>query len=105
MKRILCVFSLLIMPIVCFGFDDACTKPNEFTIDKRCYVTEAQKQTKPFNAVASLKDIMGGIYCSGVIVEKKGELYLYTAKHCVQNDFGGTASIVLTSVNGSRRFL
>lgn len=112
MKRIILFLSfLMFMPASVFAVRDGCidgkydnSPDNPYTIDKRCYVTEAQKQTKPFNAVASLKDIMGGIYCSGVIVEKKGELYLYTAKHCVENDFGGTASIVLTSVNGSKRF-
>lgn len=83
MKKILCLFSVLIMPIVCFGANDACTKPSEYTVDKRCYVTDAQKKQKPYNAVVGLVD-SAFIYCTGTIVKgKDGKPYLYTAKHCV----------------------
>lgn len=67
---------------------DACTNPSEYTVDKRCYVTDQQKKQKPYNAVAELLDDKDGwVFCSGTIVKADDDnLYLYTAKHCVIND-------------------
>ena len=78
------------MPTVCLGLDDACTKPSEFTIDKRCYVTNEQKKTYPYNTVVALlkKVKKGNVYtktinCTGTIIrESDGIKRVYTAKHC-----------------------
>ena len=61
---------------------DACTNPDEYTVDKRCYVTDEQKQEKPYNAVVALIDENKDVRCSGTIVKQNNRLYLYTAKHC-----------------------
>ena len=73
------------MPTVCLGLDDACTKPSEFTIDKRCYVTPEQKKTYPYNTVVALIKQDGDVYCTGTIIsEFNGSSIkrVYTAKHC-----------------------
>ena len=82
MKKILVLFSLLCVPNFCWALDDACTKPDEYTIDKRCYVTEAQKKTKPYNSTVCV--LVGKFSCcTGTIVKHNDKLYMYTAKHCV----------------------
>ena len=63
---------------------DACTNPSEYTVDKRCYVTDQQKKQKPYNAVVMVYN--KNKRCTGTIVKKDGKLYLYTAKHCVIDD-------------------
>ena len=93
------LLCLLTMPAV--ALDDACTKPKEFTVDKRCYVTAAQRMQKPFNATVALIDD-GQTYCTGTIVKgfdgynntkatakDKDTIFLYTAKHCTDNDGDG----------------
>lgn len=78
-------FLIVLMPTVCLGLDDACTKPSEFTIDKRCYVTDEQKKTYPYNTVVALIKQNGYPYCTGTIIsEFKVVDYrrVYTAKHC-----------------------
>jgi len=84
MKNLIIVI-LCVVPTLCFGLDDACTHPNEFTIDKRCYVTDEQKQQKPYNAVVELLDDDGNPDCTGTVVKNEKELYIYTAKHCITN--------------------
>lgn len=75
-------FSLLcLVPHFCWA-GDHCTNPKEYTIDKRCYVSEEQKQQKPYIAVVSLKKNL----CTGTIVNIDGVAYVFTAKHCVDND-------------------
>ncbi len=74
-------FLMVLMPTVCLGLDDACTKPSEFTIDKRCYVTDELKKTYPYNTVVALLDQDDVVYCTGTII-KDGLRYVYTAKHC-----------------------
>lgn len=85
-----CLLFLCLLP--CYGMaEDFCTNPEKYTVDKRCYVTDAQKQTKPFNSVARLFGIVGN-YCSGTLVNGvDGVKYLYTAAHCVLNDFNKPA--------------
>ena len=46
---------------------DSCTNPSEYTIDRRCYVTDKQKQQKPYNATVGLIDVDGYIYCTGTL--------------------------------------
>jgi hypothetical protein len=80
MKRIF-AFLLLFVPNVIWA--DACTNPNEYTIDKRCYVTEEQKKEKPYISVVGIMDNEDAIYCTGtVILDQNDELSIYTAKHC-----------------------
>lgn len=73
---------------------DHCTNPIEYTIDKRCYVTDKQKQQKPYNAVVKLVEFGFADYCTGTLakledvsndmsVSKYEVLYLFTARHCV----------------------
>ena len=77
---------LLLIIIPSFGWaGDHCTNPGEYTVDKRCYVTLDQRQTKPYNAVVALVDNDRGVYCTGTIIKKDGFLDVYTAKHCVIN--------------------
>lgn len=64
---------------------DFCTNPSEYTIDRRCYVTNSQKKELPYRAVAGLVDA-DGIYCTGTIINENGKLYLYTAAHCVWDE-------------------
>lgn len=56
---------------------DACTDPDAFTVDRRCYVTDEQKAEKPYNAVVKVYG------CTGTIVKIENDYYIYTAKHCV----------------------
>lgn len=59
---------------------------SKYTIDKRCYVTDEQKQQSPYNAVAVILNDETYVQCTGTIVKKDGQLYIYTAKHCVDTD-------------------
>jgi len=80
---------LVFVPFVSMAADH-CTNPTEYTVDKRCYVTDEQKKTSPYNAVVGLAvvDWLGwvDIYCTGTIVKgRSGDPYLYTAKHCISD--------------------
>ena len=77
------LFLLVLFLLPTFSMaHDSCTNPKEYTIDKRCYVTEEQKSQTPYNAVVSLKKG----FCTGTIVNINDVAYVYTAKHCVDND-------------------
>ena len=75
---------------------------NEYTIDRRCYVPDNQKQTLPYNATVALLNDKNEIYCTGTIFRDNQYfslnqafqyetklpvpgLYVYTAAHCVKN--------------------
>ncbi len=84
-KRVIACLILLMRPTISgarllYPGNDHCTNPAEYTVDRRCYVTDAQLATKPYNAVVGITN--GGI-CTGTIVNENNELYIYTAKHCV----------------------
>ena len=81
MKRIVLSLFFLILPVVSWAAD-SCTNPKDYTVDKRCYVTEEQKKMKPYNAVVSLKKSL----CTGTIVNIDNKPYVFTVKHCVDND-------------------
>ena len=86
----LCRFMLagvIFMPSVSMSADH-CTNPKEYTVDKRCYVTDEQKKEKPYNAVVALvRDDGESHYCTGTIVkDPDGKPYLYTAKHCTVDE-------------------
>ena len=85
--------GLMFMPSVSVA-EDSCTGSNDHTIDKRCYVTEAQKQTKPYSAVVALYDDERGIYCTGTMLGIDGGLFVNTAKHCVVDKDGNLAPTI-----------
>ena len=76
------IVLLCLIPMRLFANRDGCLYPTEYTIDKRCYITDSEKQTKPYNAVVYL--VENG--CTGTIVQDNNNLYLYTAKHCADTD-------------------
>ena len=88
MKNIM-FFLFLFMPVYVFAYKDGCMEHGKYeklyTVDKRCYVTTEQKKTKPYSAVVALVD--GDFtYCTGTVIKFNGKFYLYTAKHCTDND-------------------
>ncbi len=84
---------------------------DEYTIDRRCYITDEQKKQYPYNAVVGLVEevlfsygLDGGIkenyddvYCTGTIVQNPQDmqLYMYTASHCVSYLTGDNAVVQL----------
>ncbi len=81
----LCRFMLagmIFMPSVSMAADH-CTNPDIYFFDKRCYVTDEQKRTSPYNAVVKLDN-----GCTGTILNFGGRLVVHTAKHCVVDDAG-----------------
>ena len=93
-KSLISFLSILILPLASWGYDDACSKPAEYTIDKRCYVTDEQKREHPYNAVVAVEPVIGG-YCTGTIIKGADDhLYLYTAKHCVVYKDGSVSDTI-----------
>lgn len=69
--------------------EDHCTNPDQYTLDKRCYVTDEQKGDKPYSAVVGIVGVSGNFSCTGTIVKGSDEkLYIYTAKHCAHDGTG-----------------
>ena len=83
MKKHIIVSLLLFVPFISMAADH-CTTPSEYTIDRRCYVTDEQKKEKPYNAIGG---IVGpyGIDCTGTIIKQGDNLFFYTAKHCAHS--------------------
>lgn len=79
------LFLFMLFPNFAFGAADSCTNPSAYTVDRRCYVTDAQKKVKPYNAVVSV----GEDWCTGTIVRENGKNHVYTAKHCTGVKNGG----------------
>lgn len=85
MKKIIMTSLFAFMPFASMAADH-CTNPAEYTVDRRCYVTDVQKRTSPYNAVVAVV-ISGVPYCTGTIVKvSNGKPYLYTAKHCIDDN-------------------
>ena len=98
MKKSIITSLLFLMPCVAMAADH-CTNPNEYTIDKRCYVTDEQKTQKPYNAVVKFT---GNEDCTGTIVkEEDGTPYLYTAEHC---DPSGSAYATIKLENDNTEY-
>ncbi len=98
-KKIFVFLSLFIVPNFCWAAgNDSCTNSKDYTIDKRCYVTDEQKKEKPYNATVLVK----GTPCAGTIVNEKNALYMITAKHCTDSDTDNVSDDVLSveSQNG-----
>ena len=108
MKQLFVIFLLLFLPVVTFadnGLHDSCVEngkyKSEYTIDKRCYVTDEQKQISPYNAVVRLTDVT----CTGTIVKRDDGYFLYTAKHCTDSDYDNqTDKIVRITLQDGRVF-
>jgi len=97
--KLLFLSVFLCVPTMSFA-SDYCTNPDEYTIDRRCYVTAEQKKEKPYKAAVALikktygrhADVFTDIYCSGTIVKRQGltstdtGYFVYTAKHCVSDN-------------------
>ena len=71
MKKYAISSLLFLMPFVAMAADDHCTKPDEYTIDKRCYVTDEQKSQKPYNSVVQVIIPDKNGICTGTIVKEK----------------------------------
>lgn len=86
------------------NFSDRCQNGgihrNDYTVDRRCYLTDEQKQEPPYNAVVALYNEYGN-YCTGTIVKNPndGKLYVYTAKHCVESN--GTEPLSVRMQDGT----
>ena len=100
MKRMLLSLLMGMFPVMAFGTGDGCTEngkyANQFKIDRRCYVTDEQKQQSPFNATVALVRDKGKIYCTGAIIKEDDGNYLITAKHCLDSDEDG---VLTTNLN------
>ena len=102
MKRIGLFFLSVLLCRPVFAVGDACTNPDEYTIDKRCYVAEEQKKEKPYSAVVALVDDFLNVSCTGTIVKQYDSesdadaLFVFTAKHCVDTDHDGVADSRIT---------
>ncbi len=87
MKKIIMASLLVFVPFMSMAADH-CTNPDIYFFDKRCYVTDEQKRTSPYNAVVALVGGSGAPYCTGTILNFGGRLVVHTAKHCVVDDAG-----------------
>jgi len=92
MKNILLLLSIFIST-TSFGepqLRDGCTEngkyASKYTIDKRCYLTDEQKQQSPYNSVVVILNDKLHVHCTGTIVKKDEQLYIYTARHCVDTN-------------------
>lgn len=53
-----------------------------YTIDRRCYITDEQKKEFPYNAIVRVVSDTG--HCTGTLVKDNADnLYVYTAAHCM----------------------
>ena len=101
MKKHIITSLLFFIPLVA-GADDHCTKPDEYTIDKRCYVTDEQKTQKPYNSVVRYENLFNEGFCTGTIVKgSDGKPYVYTAKHCAQYSTSGPMQAHIKLQNNS----
>lgn len=85
MKKSIITSLLILAPAVVMAADH-CTNPDEYTIDRRCYVPYEQKTQKPYNAVVALLDKNSVNDCTGTIVKENNNYYIYTARHCIKHD-------------------
>lgn len=75
------ISSLLFMfiPIICFGFEDSCTNPKDYTIDRRCYVSDETWAKLPHKYVLKMYDKeIDLVFCAANMVSGK----IVTAQHC-----------------------
>ena len=84
MKKYIITSLLFFVSAVAMA-DDHCTNPNEYTIDRRCYVTDEQKTQKPYSAVVGVLGPNNINNCTGTIVKENDAIYMYTARHCIRH--------------------
>jgi hypothetical protein len=65
MKKYITISLLLFVPFMSMAADH-CTNQSEYTIDRRCYVTDEQKQQQPYKSVVGIYG-SGYINCTGTI--------------------------------------
>ena len=98
--------QLLSLMLICAPMtvraDDACTHPEKYTTDRRCYATDAQKKQAPYNAVV----LVGGV-CTGTLVRETAfgflpNTLLFTAAHCtnIDNDDKPNKTLWITLQDG-----
>lgn len=92
MGKYIIVSLSLFIPFVSMAADH-CTNPEDYTVDKRCYVTDYQKRAKPYNAVVGTIRYFEP-YCTGTVIKWQDRLYVYTAKHCVVDENGVAADTI-----------
>lgn len=104
MKKCIITSLLFFVPAVAVA-GDHCTNPDEYTIDRRCYVTDEQKTQKPYNAVVMVEEPDNRGFCTGVIVnEKDNGPYVLTAKHCVYSGFKTADTIKIKLENDDTEY-
>ena len=99
--------------MVSWAEDDSCSYPEQYTVDKRCYVTEAQKNQKPYNAVVAFvapiaedsdPKFLNNTDCTGTVIKIDNKLYVFTAKHCVLSYSGNALSYTTVKTQDGDRF-
>ena len=76
------MFLLLVISTTCFAHDDSCTNSAEYTIDRRCYISDTTWQNKPYKHILKMFDNDANIvFCTANMVAGK----IVTARHCVEN--------------------
>jgi len=104
MQKIFLFLLCLLLPMELSAVDH-CTDPRQYTVDRRCYVPDSVKDTKPYSAVVALIDDTKFVFCSGTIVQDEdGGVFLYTAKHCADMNKDGvlTKNITFRLYNGKK---
>ncbi len=83
MIKIPVVFALMTMvPSMCWALSDACTNPKEYTIERRCYLTEDAWQRAPYKHVLKMwRKADGKVYCTANMVFGQ----IVTARHCIED--------------------
>ena len=74
MKHVFAFLLLIFMPTVVLA-DDACINPQDFSWDKRCYVTRGEKMDFPYNRIVRIND-----NATGTII---GPNTILTCRSCV----------------------
>ena len=83
MIKIPVVFALMTMvPNMCWALSDACTNPKEYTIERRCYLTEDAWQRAPYKHVLKMwRKADGKVYCTANMAFGQ----IVTARHCIED--------------------
>ena len=84
MHKLSLVFILFgVVPNICWALSDACTNPDEYTIERRCYVTNDVWQRAPYKHVLKMQKRSNGlVFCTANMVKGK----IVTARHCIENN-------------------
>ncbi len=108
MKRLFCfLLCSFLFVSASFGADRCSASDKTYDADKRCYVSKELFTKTPYNAAAHLlfSPMIQDYYCSGVIVKEKGKLYLYTVKHCVDENNGDYRKNVYVKLPGNGKVI